>query len=56
VIVWARRAAQAARRFRASAAAALAEYRSEGGVAAEAWLGSLAAETRAAYGADPDPA
>ncbi len=34
----------------ASADAALAEYRRDGGEAAEAFLGSLAAETQAAYG------
>ena len=37
---------------RASADAALAEYRREGGVAAEEFFGSLAAETRATYGSD----
>jgi len=37
---------------RASADAALAEYRREGGVAAEEFFGSLAAETRATYGPD----
>jgi predicted transcriptional regulator len=36
----------------ASAEAALAEYRRDGGEAAEAFFGTLAAETRAAYGAD----
>lgn len=36
----------------ASAEAALAEYRRDGGAAAEAFLGSLAAETKAAYGTD----
>jgi predicted transcriptional regulator len=35
---------------RASAEAALAEYRRDGGTAAESFFGSLAAETRAAYG------
>jgi predicted transcriptional regulator len=39
---------------RASAEDALVEYRREGGVAAEEWFGSLAAETRATYGVDPD--
>lgn len=39
---------------RASAKAALEEYRREGGVAAEAYLASLAAETKAAYGSDPE--
>jgi hypothetical protein len=37
---------------RASADAALAEYRRDGGEAAEAFLGSLAAETRATYDSD----
>jgi predicted transcriptional regulator len=36
---------------RASAEAALVEYRRDGGEAAEGFFGSLAAETRAAYGA-----
>jgi hypothetical protein len=36
----------------ASAEAALAEYRRDGGQAAESFLGSLAAETRATYGSD----
>ena len=35
---------------RASAAAALDEYRRDGGEAAEAFFGTLAAETRATYG------
>jgi len=35
---------------RESAAEALAEYQREGGESAEAFLGSLAAETKAAYG------
>jgi hypothetical protein len=39
---------------RASAAAALEEYRRDGGEAAESFLGSLAAEAKATYGADPD--
>lgn len=37
---------------RASAEAALAEYQRDGGAAAEAFFGSLAAETRATYGTD----
>jgi plasmid stability protein len=37
---------------RASAEAALAEYRRDGGEAAESFFGSLAAETKATY--DPD--
>ena len=37
-----------------SAAAALEEYRRDGGEAAEAWFGRLAAEARAAYGSDPE--
>ena len=37
---------------RASADAALAEYRRDGGEAAESFFGSLAAETRATYGPD----
>ena len=37
---------------RASAEAALAEYRREGGESAESFFGSLAAETRATYGPD----
>ena len=39
---------------RESAAAALEEYRRDGGESAEAFFGTLAAETRAAYG-DPEP-
>jgi hypothetical protein len=35
---------------RASAEAALAEYRRDGGEAAESFFGSLAAETKASYG------
>lgn len=35
-----------------SASAALEEYRRDGGAAAEAFFGSLAAETKAAYGSD----
>lgn len=37
---------------RESAEVALAEYRRDGGTAAEAFFGSLAAETRATYGPD----
>ena len=37
---------------RASAETALAEYRRDGGEAAESFLGSLAAETKATYGPD----
>jgi plasmid stability protein len=37
---------------RASAEAALAEYRRDGGEAAESFFGSLAAETKATYGPD----
>jgi plasmid stability protein len=37
---------------RASAEAALAEYRQDGGAAAEAFFGSLAAETKATYGSE----
>lgn len=37
---------------KASAASALEEYRRDGGESAEAFLGSLAAETKAAYGQD----
>ena len=37
---------------RASAEAALEEYRRDGGEAADAFFGSLAAETRATYGSD----
>ncbi len=36
----------------ASAEAALTEYRRDGGAAAEAFFGSLAAETKATYGPD----
>jgi plasmid stability protein len=42
--------AEEAREDRRSADAALDEYRRDGGVAAEAFFGSLAAETRATYG------
>ncbi len=45
--------AEEAREDRASAEAALSEYRRDGGESAEAFFGTLAAETRAAY--DPDP-
>ena len=37
---------------RQSAEVALAEYRREGGAAADAFFGTLAAETKAAYGPD----
>jgi predicted transcriptional regulator len=37
---------------RASAEAALTEYRRDGGAAAESFFGSLAAETQATYGTD----
>ena len=40
------------REDRASAEAALAEYRRDGGAAADEIFGVLAAETRASYGAD----
>jgi plasmid stability protein len=40
------------REDRASAEAALAEYRRDGGEAAESFFGSLAAETKATYGPD----
>jgi hypothetical protein len=40
------------REDRASADAALEEYRRDGGEAAEAFLGTLAAETAATYGTD----
>ena len=39
---------------RASAAAALEEYRRDGGESAEGFFGRLAAETKAAYGPDPE--
>ena len=39
---------------RASAAAALAEYQRDGGAAAEAWFGRIAAETKSTYGSDQD--
>jgi len=38
---------------RESVAAALAEYRRDGGASAEEWFGRLAAETKATYGTDP---
>lgn len=44
--------AEEEREDRDSAQAALDEYHRDGGVAAEAFLGTLAAEARAAYGAD----
>lgn len=37
---------------RASAEAALVEYRRDGGASAESFFGSLAAETKATYGSD----
>ena len=37
-----------------SAASALAEYRRDGGLAAEEFFGTLAAETKAAYGSDTE--
>lgn len=39
---------------RSSAEAALEEYRRDGGASAEAFFGSLAAETRATYGTGGD--
>jgi plasmid stability protein len=39
---------------RSSAEAALVEYRRDGGEAAEAFFGSLAAETKATYGPDQE--
>ena len=39
---------------RASADAALAEYERNGGEPAESFFGSLAAETKATYGSDPE--
>jgi hypothetical protein len=47
---WLTRAEEAEDRH--SAASALAEYRRDGGAAAEDWFGRLAAETKAAYGSD----
>ena len=41
-----------AREDRASAEAALVEYRRDGGASAESFFGSLAAETKATYGPD----
>jgi plasmid stability protein len=41
---------------RESAAAALEEYRRDGGESAEAWFGRLAAETTAAYTSGPPKA
>lgn len=38
---------------RDSAAAALDEYRRDGGASAEEWFGRLAAETKAGYGSEP---
>jgi plasmid stability protein len=40
---------------RESAVAALEEYRRDGGEAAEAFFGRLAAETQTAYGDSPSP-
>ena len=40
------------REDRESAKAALAEYQRDGGTSAEAFLGTLAAETKATYGSD----
>ncbi len=45
-------AAAEEREDRDSAAAALAEYRRDGGTAAEDVFGTMAAETQAAYGTD----
>ncbi len=45
-------AAAEEREDRESAEAALAEYRRDGGESAEAFFGSLAAETRSTYGPD----
>ena len=45
-------AAAEEREDRDSAAAALAEYRRDGGTAAEDVFGTMAAETRATYGTD----
>jgi plasmid stability protein len=45
---WLERAEEA--EDRESAQAALEEYRRDGGESAEAWFGTLAAETKAAYG------
>jgi plasmid stability protein len=42
------------REDRASAEAALAEYRRDGGEVAESFFGSLAAETQARYGPDEE--
>ena len=39
---------------RDSAAAALAEYRRDGGASAQEWFGGLAAETKAGYGSESD--
>ena len=41
---------------RESAAAALAEYRRDGGASAAEWFGRLAAEAKAAYRSRPEPA
>lgn len=45
-------AATEASEDRASAEAALVEYRRDGGASAESFFGSLAAETKATYGPD----
>ncbi len=42
------------REDRDSASEALAEYQRDGGVAADAFFGTLAAETKATYGSDDD--
>ena len=47
--------AEEAREDLTSARAALEEYRRNGGAAAEAFFGTLAAETQARYGADTEP-
>ena len=46
--------AQEATEDRDSATAALAEYRRDGGTAAESFFGALAAETQATYGTDEE--
>jgi plasmid stability protein len=50
---WLERAEEA--EDRASAEGALAEYRRDGGEAAEAWFGKLAAEAKAAYDSPTSP-
>ena len=52
IAAWLERAADA--EDRASAAAALEEYRRDGGVAASEFFALHTAETKAAYGDDPD--